>query len=186
MTRTFSCTLCALLLAAALPVSAAEPPKDADSGAHDFDFNFGTWHTHIKRLTKPLSGSTDFVTLDGTVTVDKLWDGSGQIEDFKVYGPDGPIRGMTLFLYNPKSRQWTQTWANRKDGVLNTPMIGGFKDGRGELISQETLDDGRAVLVRAVWSDIKPDSHHFEEDYSGDGGKSWEAVFSADLTRVKS
>lgn len=186
MTRTLSRTLRALLLAAALPASAAELPKDANSGAHDFDFNFGTWHTHIKRLTKPLSGSQDFVTLDGTVTVHKLWDGSGQFEDFEVDGPNGPIRGMTLFLYNPKSRQWSQTWVNSRDGVLNPPMIGGFKDGRGELISQETLDDGRAVLVRAVWSDFKPDSHHFEEDYSNDGGKTWEAVFSAELTRVKS
>jgi hypothetical protein len=182
MTRTLPAILGALLLAAALPASAAERPD----GAHDFDFNFGTWHTHIKRLTKPLSGSTDFVTLDGTVTVHKLWDGMGQIEDFEADGPNGHIQGMTLFLYNPKSRQWSQSWVNSTDGILNPPMIGGFKNGRGELISQETLDDGRTVLIRAVWSDFKPDSHHFEEDYSDDGGKSWEAVFSADLTRVKS
>lgn len=181
MTRTLFSALCVLLLAAS-PAFAAGP---AD-GAHDFDFNFGTWHTHIKRLTKPLTGSPDFITLDGTVTVRKLWDGSGQIEEFEADGPDTlHVRGMTLFLYNPKSRQWSQAWVNSQEGVLNAPMIGGFKNGRGELIAQETLD-GRAVLVRAVWSDFKPDSHHFEEDYSDDGGKSWEAVFSADLTRAKS
>lgn len=178
MTRILCCALCALLMTAA---SAAEP---AD-GSHDFDFNFGTWHTHIKRLTKPLTGSTDFVTLEGTVTVSKLWDGRGQIEDFEADGPNGHIQGMTLFLYNPKSRQWSQTWVNASEGELNPPMIGGFKNGRGELIAQENVD-GRTVLVRAVWSDFKPDSHHFEEDYSADGGKSWEAAFSADLTRIKS
>ena len=26
-------------------------------GSHDFDFNFGTWHTHIRKLQHPLSGS---------------------------------------------------------------------------------------------------------------------------------
>ncbi len=181
MTRTLCTALCALLLAA-LPAAA----EQADA-SHDFDFNFGTWHTHIKRLTKPLTGSPDFITLAGTVTVRKVWDGRGQIEEFEADGPNAlHIQGMTLFLYNPKSRQWSQTWVNSREGTLNAPMIGGFKNGRGELISQETLDDGRTVLVRAVWSDIKPDSHHFEEDYSDDGGKSWEAVFSADLTRVKS
>ena len=157
----------------------------AADGAHDFDFNFGKWHTHIKRLTKPLTGSTDFVELDGTVTVSKIWDGRGNIEDFEVDGPKGHIQGMTLFLYNPKSQQWSQIWANAADGVLNPPMVGGFKDGRGELLAQDTLDDGRTILVRGVWSEIKPDSHHFEEDYSGDGGKTWEVVFDAHLNRVK-
>jgi len=181
MTRPLCTALCALLLAA-LPATAAQP----GDGSRDFDFNFGTWHTHIKRLTKPLTGSPDFILLDGTVTVRKVWNGGGQIEEFEVDGPNNlHVQGMTVFLYNPTSRQWSQTWVNSKEGVLDTPLIGSFKDGRGELIAQETVD-GRAVLVRGVWSDIKPDSHHFEEDYSDDGGKSWEAVFSADLTRVKS
>lgn len=172
--------LCAALMALPLAGFAA----DTHDGAHDFDFNFGTWHTHIKRLTKPLTGSADFIELDGTVTVSKIWDGRGQIEDFEVDGPKGHIQGMTLFLYNPKAQQWSQIFASAADGMLNPPQIGGFKNGRGELYAQDTLD-GRTILVRAMWSDIKPDSHHFEEDYSEDGGKSWEVVFDAHLTRVK-
>jgi hypothetical protein len=27
------------------------------NGQHDFDFNIGTWNTHIKRLQHPLTGS---------------------------------------------------------------------------------------------------------------------------------
>lgn len=173
--------LCAALLALQPLTGFAAEPRD---GSHDFDFNFGTWHTHIKRLTKPLTGASDFVELDGTVTVSKIWDGKAQWEDFEVDGPKGHIQGMTLFLYNPDTHQWSQTFASSKDGALNPPQIGSFKDGRGELIAQDTLD-GRTILIRAVWSDIKPDSHHFEEDYSADGGKSWEVVFDAHLTRVK-
>jgi len=63
-------------------------------------------------------------------------------------------------------------------------LIGAFKDGRGELFSQDTIKD-RAILVRAVWSDITPDSHHFEESYSDDGGKTWAPAFIANLTRDK-
>jgi hypothetical protein len=69
-------------------------------------------------------------------------------------------------------------------GELNPPAIGSFSNGRGELIAQDTFK-GRSVLVRAVWSDIKPDSHHFEESYSEDGGKTWAPAFIASLTRVK-
>ena len=50
---------------------------------------------------------------------------------------------------------------------------------------QETQDDGRTVLVRGVWSEFKPDSHRFQEDYSAYGGKTWETVFDAHLNRIK-
>jgi hypothetical protein len=91
---------------------------------------------------------------------------------------------MTLFLYNPQSHQWSQSFANSRDATFDQPAIGGFKNGRGELFDQE-LFDGKAILVRTVWSDIKPDSHHFEQSFSDDGGKTWEPNFVATLTRGK-
>ena len=45
--------------------------------------------------------------------------------------------------------------------------------------------DGRSILVGAVWSDITPNSHHFEESFSDDGGKTWTPSFIADLTRER-
>jgi len=41
------------------------------------------------------------------------------------------------------------------------------------------------MLVRALWSDITPNSHNFTESYSDDGGKTWKKYFSAHLTREK-
>jgi hypothetical protein len=181
MRMTLTTALAVLLLAGQLvPGFAAE----ARNGAHDFDFNFGTWHTHIRRQTKALTGTSEFIELDGTVTVRKVWDGRAQLEEIEADGPNGHWEGMTLFLYNPQAHQWNQAFANSKNGVLQPPLIGSFKDGKGELYSQDTFD-GRTILVRGIWSEIKPDSHHFQEDYSEDGGKSWEAVFIADLTRLK-
>ncbi|MEA3141177.1 MAG: hypothetical protein QOK23_3346 [Gammaproteobacteria bacterium] len=151
-------------------------------GQHDFDFNVGAWKTQIKRLVHPLSGSTEYIELNGTVTVRKVWDGRAQLEEIETDGPNGHWEGMTMFLYNPQSHQWNQTFANSKTGVLNRPLVGTFKDGRGELFSQDSLND-RSILVRGVWSDITPNSHRFEEAYSDDGGKTWEPVFIAMLTR---
>ena len=153
-------------------------------GQHDFDFNFGVWKTHIRRVLDPLSGSTDSVELNGTVTVRKVWDGRAQLEEIEAEGPKGHWEGTTLFLYNPEAHQWSQTFADSSDGVLNPPQIGSFKDGRGELYSQESVH-GRTILVRATWSDIKPDSHHFEESFSDDGGRTWAPAFIANLTRLK-
>lgn len=162
----------------------AARPQAVRDGRHDFDFNFGTWKTHIKRILDPLSGDGQFIELNGTVSVRKVWDGRAQLEEIEADGPNGHWQGMTLFLYNPEAHQWSQSFVNSKSGVLTAPLIGAFKDGRGELFSSDTFKD-RSILVRGVWSDIKPDSHHFEESYSDDGGKTWTPAFIAELTRVK-
>jgi hypothetical protein len=157
--------------------------KAMRDGQHDFDFNIGTWRTHIKRLQHPLTGATTWVELNGTVKVRKVWDGHAQLEEIEADGPAGHFEGLTLFLYNPQSHQWSQNFANSTNGTLTLPTIGEFKNGRGELYDQESID-GRAILVRGVWSDIQPGSHRFEQSYSDDGGKTWEPNFVANLTRV--
>jgi hypothetical protein len=73
----------------------------------------------------------------------------------------GHIEGLTLRLYNPQSHHWNLYWANSKDGTLGQRMIGEFKNGRGEFFDQEPFN-ARAILVRYVWSDITPNSAHFE------------------------
>jgi hypothetical protein len=64
------------------------------------------------------------------------------------------------------------------------PTVGGFKGGRGEFYSDETLD-GRPIRVRFVISDITPTSVRFEQAFSGDGGKTWEVNWIATDTRVR-
>jgi hypothetical protein len=166
--------------------AAGETAKPSDlagrDGQHDFDFNVGVWKTHIKRLVHPLSGSSEYIELNGIVTVRKVWDGRAQLEEIETDGPNGHWEGMTMFLYNPQSHQWSQTFANSKTGVLTPPLIGALKDGRVELFAQDSFN-GRSILVRGVWSDITPNSHHFEQGFSDDGGKTWEPVFIATLTR---
>jgi hypothetical protein len=161
-----------------------QPAASPRDGEHDFDFNIGVWHTHIRRIPDPFSGSDNSVELNGTVTVRKVWDGRAQLEEIEAEGPNGHWEGLTLFLYNPQSHQWSQSFIDSKMAALGSPEIGAFHDGRGELFSQDTFK-GKSILVRAVWSNIAPDSHRFEESYSNDGGKTWAPAFIANLTREK-
>ena len=187
--RWLRCTLGIGLGAVALSSATAEeragsPAPAVHDGQHDFDFNFGVWKTHIRRLKEPVTGSPDYVEMNGTVTVHKVWGGRAQLEEIEVDGPNGHWQGLTLFLYDPKAHQWSQTFVNSAVGSFSGGLIGEFRDGRGELYAQETRR-GRSTLIRGVWSDIKPDSHHFEEAYSDDGGKTWVPYFIADLTRAQ-
>ncbi|HEV8590753.1 MAG TPA: hypothetical protein VGQ55_01515 [Pyrinomonadaceae bacterium] len=162
-----------------------QPVPAKRDGQHDFDFAAGTWKTRISRLQHPLTGSTTWIKYEGTVVARKVWEGRGYLEELEIDGPTGHLEGLTLRLYNPAAHQWNLSFANSDDGTLNQPLIGEFTNGRGEFIDQESFN-GKTILVRHVFSDITPDSHHFEQAFSDDGGKTWEPNWIADLTRQTS
>jgi hypothetical protein len=158
-------------------------PTASPDGQHDFDFEIGAWKIHLKRRVKPLTGSHDWVEFDGTSVTRKVWDGRADIEEFETEGPSGHIEGLTLRLYNPEAHQWSLYWANSKGGAMGgPPNVGEFKNGRGEFYCQDTFN-GRTILIRYVWSDIAPNSAHFEQSFSEDGGKTWEVNWITDQVR---
>jgi hypothetical protein len=156
--------------------------EDQD-GQNDFDFEIGTWKTHLRRLQRPLTGSTTWVEYDGTTVVRKVGKDGANVVELVVDGPAGHIEGLSLRLYNAESHQWSLNFSGSGSGTLDRPTIGGFKNGRGEFYSQEIIN-GRAIFVRFVISDITPTSCRFEQAFSDDGGKTWEVNWIAVDTRM--
>ncbi|HEV2867103.1 MAG TPA: hypothetical protein VGX37_11375, partial [Allosphingosinicella sp.] len=112
------------------------------------------------------------------------WGGRANLVELEVDGPDGHFQALSLRLYNPTARQWTLNYANSSSGVLSVPpTTGEFRDGRGEFYDQEQFG-GRAVLVRFVITRTGPDTAHFEQAFSDDGGRTWETNWIADDTRI--
>ncbi|SFS18402.1 hypothetical protein SAMN05216570_3714 [Dyella sp. OK004] len=172
------------LMAALQPLNGlAQTPAERD-GQTDFDFHLGNWKSSISRLQHPLTGSTTWIQCHGTLAARKVWDGRAQMEELEADCPAGHIEDLLLFLYNPQTRQWSLNSAAVNDGVIGRPMFGEFKNGRGEFYDQEAFK-GRTIMVRQVWSDITPTTHHFEQSFSDDGGKTWEPNFRATLTRAE-
>ena len=162
----------------------SQPAITKRDGQHDFDFEIGTWKTHLRRLLHPLTGSTNWVEYEGTTVVRKVWDGRANLVELEADGPAGHFEGLNLRLYNPQGHQWSLNFASSSGGTLTQPTIGEFKEGRGEFYDQETVN-GRAIFVRFVISDITPNSCRFEQAFSDDGGKTWEVNWIATDTRVK-
>jgi len=142
-------------------------------GQHDFDWEIGTWKTHVKRRLHPLSGSQEWAEYDGTSVISKIWAGRANLVELEAEGPAGHLELLSLRLYNSQAHQWSLNVASSKGGSLGTPTIGEFKDGRGEFIDQESFND-RAILVRFVISKVTPNEYRFEQAFSDDGGKTWE------------
>ncbi|HVR24437.1 MAG TPA: hypothetical protein VMU26_14075 [Candidatus Polarisedimenticolia bacterium] len=153
-------------------------------GQHDFDFEIGTWKTHLSPRLNPLTGSATWVEYEGTTVVRRIWDGRANLVELQVHGPAGHIEGLSLRLYNPQSHQWSLNFASSNGGAMSQPTIGEFKNGRGKFFDQETLN-ARAIFVRFVISDITPTSCHFEQAFSNDGGQTWEVNWIATDTRVQ-
>ena len=115
--------------------------------------------------------------------VRKVWDGRGNLAETEADGPAGHLELLSLRLYNPQSHQWSLNFSASSGGTLGTPMIGEFKNGRGEFYDQETLN-GKTILIRFVISDVTPNSSRSEQAFSDDGGKTWEVNLIITFTRV--
>jgi hypothetical protein len=170
----------AAALAIAAPAAAQTPRPD---GAHDFDFEFGAWKTHLKRRLHPLTGSNEWADYDGTSVVRKVWNGAANLGELELAGPAGRIEGLSLRIYDPKTHEWRISYANSAIGDIGTPMVGGFRSGPGEFYDRDTLN-GHAIFVRFVFSDITPRTFRLEQAFSEDGGKSWEANWIATFEKT--
>jgi len=175
------------LMAAALPAAvqqhraATVTPRD---GQQDFDWEIGTWATHVRVLRNPLSGAApDWAQFSGTSAVRPILGGRSNIVELSVKGPKGAIEGVALRLYNPQSRQWSLNYASLRGGVLTAPVYGGFDGkGHGSFYGQDMLD-GRAIMVRFMITVVSPNEARFEQAYSADGGANWETNWIAVDTR---
>ena len=163
--------------------AAVLPPAEAPTGdIHDFDYHLGHWTAVQRRLKKRWTTnpewdefpSNDFYGqyLDGLVNVDQV--------NFPTKG----WSGLTVRTFNRARRQWYIYWINSRDGVLGTPVIGGFRGNNG-LFYGDDSDDGIPVKVRFIRTKQPPDRERWEQAFSRDGGATWETNWTADFTRVR-
>ncbi len=171
------------------PVYAQQPqgataaaPRD---GRRDFDFEIGRWRTELRYLQNPLSGEAErWVEYSGTSIVRPLMDGDANVVELDVRGAAGRIRGLSLRLYDPQTRQWSLNFASMRGGQLTQPVFGGFDvAGRGLFFGRDEVD-GRVVLVRFVITPESRDRIRFVQSFSADAGATWHDNWIAVDTRL--
>src|SRR5215467_7248983 len=116
------------ILQAALFSALGEPsPSPARDGAHDFDFLIGNWTAHVRRLPDRLVGSNNWIEYNGISNHKKLLDTNANFEEFEVDNPAKQlhIKGQTLRMYNPESRQWSIYLLDLDKGTLGLPPVVG-------------------------------------------------------------
>lgn len=152
-------------------------------GRNDFDFLIGSWKVYHRMLTARLKGSTDWTKFEGDTVARKILNGLGNLDENIIHMKTGSVHAISLRLFDPKSKEWSIHWSTDRMGTLDIPMIGGFKDGRGEFYAQEIFE-GRHVYSRFIWSNITANSCQWEQALSADGGKTWETNWIMEFKRV--
>ena len=157
--------------------------RQAHDGRADSDFLIGSWKGHNRRLKERLKGCNEWEEFGSSLTVRKVLGGAGNMDEATMHRESGAPHGLTLRLYDPQARQWRIYWASNLTAALDVPVVGSFKDGRGEFHDQE-LFEGRAIFCRFVWIVVSQNSCRWEQAFSEDGGKTWETNWTMDYTRT--
>ena len=154
-----------------------------ESTASDFDFWFGTWRVHNRRLVERLAGSDEWEEFPATVVARPLLDGVANEDEFRTDHAGGFI-GMSFRFFDPERERWSIYWADsRRPGELDPPVFGGFSGDVG-VFEGEDIFRGRPILVRFTWSGVTTPTPRWEQAFSDDGGRTWETNWIMDFART--
>lgn len=154
-----------------------------NAGTRDFDFLIGEWRVRNRRLTERLKNCDTWEEFEATLSVRPILGGLGNVDEFRTTLNGADFEGMTLRLFNPQTQEWSLYWADSARGELQPPLVGGFRDDRGEFFSRET-HNGVPILARFVWEGITDNSARWEQAFSTDDGKTWETNWIMEFTRT--
>jgi hypothetical protein len=153
------------------------------SKATDFDFLLGRWTVRHRRLTERLTGADEWEDFAGTCDARPILGGAGNIDDNVLELPAGTYRAVSLRTYDWDTATWSIWWLDgRHPDRLDVPVVGGFQDGVGTFLAEDTLD-GRPIQVRFQWTDITATSCRWAQAFSADGGVEWETNWVMQFTR---
>ena len=158
--------------------------RNENSGAHDFDFFFGSWRVRHRQLKDRLAQCEQWLEFPGTATTQPLLGGLGNIDDNILESPRGTYRAVTIRSFDPKTQRWAIWWLDgRNPHQFDVPMLGTFADGIGTFLADDNFD-GKPIKVRFLWSRITPQSCRWEQAFSADGGHEWETNWIMDFERT--
>jgi hypothetical protein len=150
----------------------------------DFDFEFGRWRVHHRRLATRLAGADDWEEFTGTSETRPVLGCNGNIEDNELHIASGSYHAIAIRSFDAASGNWAIWWLDsRAPHTLDVPVIGRFAGGVGTFLAEDT-HAGRPVILRFQWLRTDTDRPRWEQALSADGGATWETNWTMDFERV--
>jgi hypothetical protein len=147
-------------------------PSKTSSSA-DFDFYIGKWKIHNRKLKSRLTNCSEWLEFEAADNCYKILTGFGNIGQYSAGFDDKPFEGMTLRLFNPKTKLWSIYWADSNAVILDVPQVGSFDGNTGTFFAKDVFE-GKEIIVQFHWDKANPDIPVWSQAFSADNGKTWE------------
>ena len=92
------------------------------------------------------------------------------------------LEGLSVRAFDEQRGEWLIHWMDSRQPAFGSPYAGNFVDGRGEFFRGWSTPRGNRV-GRIVFSNITPDSVHWELAVSSDGRKTWTTLWVMEMRR---
>jgi len=143
------------------------------SSVDDFNYLLGTWSISNRTLKEPLTGSDAWDEFSATQECHPILFGQGNYDIFSTKLEGEPFQGLTVRLFDPKTRLWTIYWADSKGMKLDDGKVGSFDGDEGDFFGRESVG-GKDVIVRFHWDKRDPKAPIYTRAFSADDGRTWE------------
>ncbi|MDQ6469140.1 hypothetical protein RB619_00705 [Flavobacterium sp. LHD-80] len=154
------------------------------SSKDDFDFFQGKSNIRNKKLKQRLVNCTEWIEFPSTQEMYKILHGIGNIDNFLATFDGEPFEGMTVRLFNPKTKLWSIYWSDSNTGVLDKPVVGSFENNIGHFFSKDIFEEKNVIQVFR-WDARDKDNPVWSQAMSDDNGKTWEWNWYMYMTKSK-
>jgi hypothetical protein len=143
------------------------------SSKTDFDFFEGKWDLKNKKLKSKLNGCKEWIEFHSTQEMYKTLNGIGNVDNFLATFDGEPFEGMTVRLFNPKTKLWSIYWADSNEGKFDPPVVGSFENKVAHFFTKDIFE-GKPILVVFRWDAIDKENSVWSQAFSDDNGTTWE------------
>ena len=153
------------------------------SSKHDFDFYEGKWKLHNRKLKTRLNNCTEWTEFESTQEMYRVLNGIGNIDNYLATFDGVPFEGMSVRLFNPKTKLWSIYWADSIEGKLDPPVVGSFENNVAHFFTRNILND-KKILIVFRWDVRDKENPVWSQAFSADNGKTWEWNWYMYFTRL--
>ena len=143
------------------------------SSKNDFDFYEGKWKLHNRKLKTKLDNCTEWTEFESTQEMYRVLNGIGNIDNYLATFDGMPFEGMSVRLFNPKTRLWSIYWADSNEGILQPAVLGSFENNIAHFFTKDTFND-KKILVVFRWDVTDKENPIWSQAFSADNGENWE------------
>lgn len=153
------------------------------SSQDDFDFFQGKFKLRNKKRKFIFNQCDEWDEFESTQEMYKVLQGLGNIDNFLATRNGKVFEGMTVRLFNPKTRLWSLYWADSNNAKFDPPVVGSFDNNIGYFFTKDLINDNEVIVVFR-WDSTDTNNPIWSQAFSKDNGQNWEWNWYMYMTKM--